>query len=96
MYVIWYTVTCAAKIPLLSNSVRVNCSQGILANVSPSAILLNSDEAHFHLTSCVNKQNFRYWAGANLHELHKRPLHSERVTVWCAVEEFGVLEPYIF
>ena len=64
---------------------RVNCCQCILANMSHTAILLTSDEAHFHLIGCVNKQNFRYWARANPHELHERPLHSERVTVWCAV-----------
>ena len=50
-------------------------------NVPPTAILLTSDKVHFHLTGCVNKQNFQYWAGANPHELHKRPFHSERV--WC-------------
>ena len=33
---------------------------------------------------------------ANPHVLHKRPLHSERVTVWCAVVEFGRLGPYFF
>ena len=42
------------------------------------------------------KQNFRYWAGANPHELYKRPLHSERVTVWCAIREFSVLGSYFF
>jgi len=26
------------------------------------AIIMMSDEAHFHLNGSVNKQNFRYWA----------------------------------
>ena len=69
----------------------MNCCQHIFANVPPTTILLASDEANFHLTGCVNKQNFRYWAAANPQKLHKRPLHSERVTVWCAVGELGVL-----
>ena len=90
-----YTMPFAAKISLLSNSVAVNCCQRILANVHPTAILLTSDKAHFRLTGCVNKQNFRYWAGVNPHELHERSLHSERVTVSCAVGEF-VLGPYFF
>ena len=34
--------------------------------------------------------------GQELHELHERLLHSETVTVWCAVGEFGVLGPYFF
>ena len=74
----------------------MNCSQSIYANVPTIAITLTSDEAHCHLTDCVNKQNFRYWAGANLHELHERSLQSDGVTVWCAVGEFGVLGPYFF
>ena len=59
-----------------------------------TAIFLTSDEAHFHLIGCVNKQNFLYGAGTNPHEYHERPLHSKRVTVWCAVGEFGVLGPH--
>ena len=55
---------------------------------------MTSDEAHFHLTGCVNKQNFRYCTGANPHELHERPLRSERVAVWYAAGEFGVLGSY--
>ena len=44
-------------------------------------IVENFLEAHFHLSSFVNKQNFRYWSQSNPRELHERPLHSERVTV---------------
>ena len=61
-----------------------------------STILLTSDEAYFHLSGCVNKQNFRYCAGANPNELHDRALYSKRVTVSCAVGVFGVLGPYFF
>ena len=50
----------------------------------PYAItVLFSDEAHFHLSGTVNKQNFRL---ENIpRELHERPLHCPQVTVWCAV-----------
>lgn len=44
----------------------------------------------------VNKQNCRYWAAENPRELHQRPLHSEKVTVWCAVSRLGVIGPYFF
>jgi TFIIF-interacting CTD phosphatase-like protein len=47
---------------------------------------LTSDKAHFHLSGCVNT-NFWYWATTNPKELHKRPLHSERVTVWGSAAE---------
>jgi hypothetical protein len=43
-------------------------------------ILLMTDEAHFYLSGFVNKQNFRYWAAENPHQLHQHPLYSEKVT----------------
>jgi len=53
-----------------------------------AAVLLSSDEAHFHFSRAVNKQNFRYWAERNPRELQERPLHSLRVTVWCTVVDW--------
>ena len=29
-------------------------------------------------------------------ELHERPLHSSKVTVWCAIKSFGIISPYFF
>jgi len=55
-----------------------------------------SDEAQFHLNGTVNKQNCRYWSPDNPHNIHQRPLHSDRVTVWCAVAPFGIIGPYFF
>jgi len=46
------------------------------------AIIMMSDEPHFHLNGSVNKQNFRYWPPQNPHEVHERPLDSPKVTVW--------------
>jgi hypothetical protein len=50
----------------------------------------------FHLLGTVNKQNFRYWAAENLRELHARPLHSPKVTVWCSLSSIGVIGSYFF
>jgi hypothetical protein len=58
--------------------------------------LMMSDEAHFHLSGFVNKQNFRYWSATNPIELHERPLHSSKVTVWCAISSFVIIGPYFF
>jgi hypothetical protein len=55
-----------------------------------------SDEAYFHLNGTVNKQNLRYWAAENPRDIHERPFHSARVTVWYAVAPFGVIGPYFF
>jgi hypothetical protein len=42
----------------------------------------------------VNKQNFRYWSEENPHQLHEQPLHSDRVTVWCAISSHDIIGPY--
>ncbi|KAJ4443796.1 hypothetical protein ANN_05576 [Periplaneta americana] len=55
-----------------------------------------TDEIHFHLFKSVNKQNFQYWAEENPKEINMRPLHSERVTVWCCVSQFGFIGRYLF
>lgn len=68
----------------------------IQQRVPQAAVILFSDEAHFHLYGSVNKQNFRYWAENNPRELHERPLHCPRVTVWCGISEFGIWGPYFF
>ena len=78
------------------HEIRVTCCQDILEHVPANAALITSDEAHFHLSGYVNKQNFRYWSESNPRSLHEEPLHSERVTVWCAVANFGVWGPYFF
>ena len=56
-------------------------------------IVMISDEAHFNLNGSVSKQNFRYWAPQNPHEVHERPLHGLKVTVWCDTGKFGFIGP---
>lgn len=53
-----------------------------------------SDEAHFHLSGFVNKQNFRYWSDENPRLLHETPLHSQKVTTWCAISSNGIIGPF--
>ena len=43
--------------------------------------LLHSDEANFHLSGAVNKQNFRYWASKNPRWVTEEPLHSPKMVV---------------
>ena len=58
--------------------------------------VLMMDEANFHLCGNVNSQNCRYWATVNRCDIHQKPLHSEKVIVWCGVASFGVIGPYLF
>jgi hypothetical protein len=52
------------------------------------------DEAHFHLDGFTNTHNYRIWATENPMVIHEKPLHPERVTVWCAICSTDVIGPY--
>jgi hypothetical protein len=58
--------------------------------------LLMTENAHFHLSGFVNKQNMRYRSPVNPKELHEMPMHSPNVTVLCRVGAFGIVGPYFF
>ncbi|GFV11997.1 putative DD41D transposase [Trichonephila clavipes] len=58
--------------------------------------ILFSDEAHFWLNGYVNKQNCRIWSEANPQVYVERPLHQEKLTVWCALWAGGIICPYFF
>ncbi|KAL4130614.1 hypothetical protein QTP88_008035 [Uroleucon formosanum] len=60
---------------------RKDCCNAILTAVPPNGIMWSSDEAHFHISGTVKKQNFRYWAAENPLKIHQRPLHSPKITV---------------
>ena len=77
---------------------RVNFSQLMieLMGNNDEMILFMSDEAHFHLSAFVKKQNCRYWSPTNPEILHQDPLHSPKVTVWCAVRSTTIIGPYFF
>lgn len=64
-----------------------------ILNADPGMLnkLILSDEAHFHLSGAVNKQNFRYWSDSQPEAVHEKSLHSPKVTVWC-----GIIGPNFF
>ncbi|GFX37887.1 transposable element Tc3 transposase [Trichonephila clavipes] len=53
--------------------------------------ILFSDEAHFWLNGYVNKQICRIWSEANPQVYVETPLHSVKLTVWCALWAGGIL-----
>lgn len=78
---------------------RLNYARVVLERFSTPTRLCNiffSDEAHFHIGGYVNKQNMRYWSASNPKEVHEKPLHSPKTTVWCAVSGNGIIGPYFF
>ena len=58
--------------------------------------LIINNEAHFHLNGTVNRQNLQYWASENPREIHQRPLHSPKVTVWWGLGKCGIFGPFFF
>lgn len=55
-----------------------------------------SDEAHFHLDGKVNSQNYRFWSHEKPDVLEEAPLHSAKITVWCAMSSAGIVGPFFF
>ena len=58
--------------------------------------LFFSDEAHFHLSGHVNRQNCRFWAIEQPHEHSEKLVSVEKTTVWCVLGKNGILGPYFF
>ncbi|PNF23566.1 hypothetical protein B7P43_G05611 [Cryptotermes secundus] len=75
---------------------RIMARETLLEILPPDTLVFFSDEAHFHLSRYVNKQNMHHWSGNNPREVHERPLHSDKVTVRCALLRVGVIAPYFF
>jgi hypothetical protein len=64
---------------------RSTVAEPLIGILSDDVIILMTDKAHFHLSGCVNGQNFCYWPEENPQQLHQGPLHNARVTVWHGV-----------
>lgn len=93
-----YKLAVCHKLSLADKRQRVDfCNRMMeILDENDEALVVMSDEAHFHLDGTVNKQNLRFWCAENPKIVSERPLHSSRVTVWCAVSEKGIIGPYFF
>ena len=58
--------------------------------------IIFSDEAHFHLSGHVNRQNCRFWADENPHATVESPMTREKVAVWMGIGYQGIYGPYFF
>lgn len=50
----------------------------------------------YHIVGAVNKKNFPYLAVENPHEIHRLPLHSLKLTVWCTLSSSCLIRSYFF
>jgi hypothetical protein len=57
---------------------------------------LFSDEAWFHLSGYLNKQNMRIWSAENPHEFVETPLPPQKIAVWVVVSRRRIIGPIFF
>ena len=55
-----------------------------------------SDEAYFHLTGDINRQNARFRGTQHPRQIHESTLHAQKVLVWCAVSAQSLIGPFMF
>ena len=55
-----------------------------------------SDEAHLHLDGYVNSENCVFLGTELPQEVLKRPLHTSKVTAWCAINSKTIIRPQWF
>ena len=77
---------------------RIQYCARTLANVYMDPQFLDnvwwSDESNILLSGHVNKQNMRWLGWEKPDECEQKPLHSVRITVWCALSARGIIGPY--
>ena len=77
---------------------RVNFATRLLAIAYQDDSFLKNiwwtDECNVLLSGHVNKQNMRFLGWHKPEECMQRPLHSEKITVWCAISGHGIIGPY--
>jgi hypothetical protein len=56
-------------------AIRSAIAEHLIGILSDDVIILKADEAHFHISGCVNRQNFHYWAEENPQQLHLFAMH---------------------
>ncbi|PSN52441.1 hypothetical protein C0J52_16239, partial [Blattella germanica] len=80
-----YKIQIVQALHLGDNQQRIRFCDALLVRLTEDEDLVNNlwmnEEAHFHLSGFVNRQNFRYWSEANPRVLHEKPLHAQKVTV---------------
>ena len=73
------------------------CSQMLSMTYADQDFFSNiwfSDESHIDLNGYINQQTTRFLGFERPDVVVQKPLHSARVTIWCAVSGHGILGPY--
>lgn len=58
--------------------------------------ILFTDEAHFHLSGPLNRQNYRFYSEENPRNILETGLHPKKCTAWVGLASWGVIGPFFF
>lgn len=78
---------------------RVETAENLLPHIKNQAmenLIFFSDEATFHLSGYVHKENCRIWATEKPTEVYEYHDNTEKVNVWCAMSSDCIIGPYFF
>jgi hypothetical protein len=70
-----------------------------LNNNNPLDLIFSTDEAWFHLSGYINKQNMRIWSAESAetsHDFVQSPFHPEKIVVWLAISRVRIFGPFFF
>jgi len=78
---------------------RVELAEKLLPILNDHAykdLIFFSDEAQFHLSGRLHKQNCRIWAYEKPIVIRTEPLQDLKINVWCAMSSSCIIGPYFF
>ena len=94
-----YPIQVGQRLTEQDRHLRMECCVLFLAIVYEDPHFLSkvwfSDESHIHLDGFINRQTTRFLGFERPDVIVQKPLHRERVTIWCALSGNGVLGPYL-
>lgn len=75
---------------------RLNFAKEMMERFKNFNNIIFSDEAHFHLSGELNKQNGRYYSEENPRVIVESGLHPKRCTAWVGLAAWGLIGPFFY
>ena len=80
----------------MKHIIQMTATAGLAVPHSINPIFQYIFDAHFHIRGYVNKQNCRIWGSEKPYVIIEKPLHPQRVTVWCEFWYGGIIGLFFF
>lgn len=93
-----YKIQVAQQLTPASVEKRLHFAQDVCEMIDNGEMdaskIIFSDEAHFWLDGYVNRQNYRIWGSEKPELVRTKPLHPQKLTVWCGMTANRIFGPY--